>query len=69
VDREARLTFAAYRALGGLEGAVDKEAEAALQALGEAERARLPRLLRELAAPPCRMEPSVPVAPGTTFAR
>jgi tetratricopeptide (TPR) repeat protein len=51
VDREARLTFAAYRALGGLEGAVDKEAEAALQALGEAERARLPRLLRELAAP------------------
>jgi hypothetical protein len=51
VDREARLTFAAYRALGGLEGAVDKEAEAALQALGKAERARLPRLLRELAAP------------------
>jgi hypothetical protein len=51
VDREARLTFTAYRALGGLECAVDNEAEAALQALGEAERARLPRLLRELAAP------------------
>jgi tetratricopeptide (TPR) repeat protein len=51
VDHEIRLTFAAYRALGGLEGAVDKEAEAALQALGEVERARLPRLLRELAAP------------------
>ncbi len=45
------LTFAAYRTLGGLEGAVDKEAEAALQTLGEAERTRLPRLLRELAAP------------------
>jgi eukaryotic-like serine/threonine-protein kinase len=45
------LTFAAYSALGGLEGAVDKEAEAALSSLGEAERARLPRLLRELAAP------------------
>ena len=45
------LSFAAYRALGGLAGAVDKEAEAALQVLGEAERARLPRLLRQLAAP------------------
>ena len=45
------LSFAAYRALGGLEGAVDKEAETALQTLGEPERARLPRLLRELAAP------------------
>ena len=31
-------------ALGGLEGAVDKEAETALATLGEAERARLPRL-------------------------
>jgi hypothetical protein len=45
------LSFAAYRALGGLEGAVDKEAETALQTLGEPERARLPRLLRELAVP------------------
>ena len=45
------LSFAAYRALGGLQGAVDKEAEAALQTLREPERARLPRLLRELAAP------------------
>ena len=45
------LSFAAYRALGGLEGAVDKEAEGALQTLCEPERARLPRLLRELAAP------------------
>ncbi len=45
------LTFAAYRALGGIEGAVDKEAESAIAALGEPERAKLPRLLRELAAP------------------
>jgi conflict system STAND superfamily ATPase len=45
------LSFAAYRALGGLEGAVDKEAESALRALSEAERARLPRLLRELVVP------------------
>lgn len=45
------LTFTAYRAFGGLEGAVDKEAEAALKNLGKAELAQLPRLLRELAAP------------------
>jgi hypothetical protein len=45
------LTFAAYGGLGGLEGAVDKEAEAAIRALGQAERTRLPRLLRELAVP------------------
>lgn len=45
------LSFSAYRALGGIAGAVDKEAEAALDTLGEAERLRLPRLLRELAAP------------------
>jgi Novel STAND NTPase 1/WD domain, G-beta repeat len=51
VHGEARLTFAAYHALGGLAGAVDKQAEAALQALGETEQAQLPRLLRELAAP------------------
>ena len=51
VGPETRLTFAAYRALGGLEGAVDKEAEAAFQVLGETERSRLARLLRELAAP------------------
>lgn len=51
VDNKSRLTFAAYHALGGIEGAVDMEAEAALQALGDDERAQLPRLLRELAAP------------------
>jgi len=45
------LSFAAYHALGGLEGAVDKEAESALTALRDTERMRLPRLLRELAVP------------------
>jgi len=50
-DGETRLTLAAYDALGGLSGAIDKEAERAMSALGEAERERLPRLLRQLAAP------------------
>ena len=50
-DHGGQLTFAAYRALGGLEGAVEKEAEAAFARLGETEKARLPRLLRELVAP------------------
>jgi hypothetical protein len=50
-EHQNRLTFAAYQELGGIEGAVDKEAESALKALGEAEWARLPRLLRDLAAP------------------
>lgn len=43
---ETRLTFAAYEALGGLSGIIDREAERALASLGEAEQARLPRLLR-----------------------
>ena len=50
-DHGGQLTFAAYRALGGLEGAVEKEAEAAFARLGATEQARLPRLLRELVAP------------------
>jgi hypothetical protein len=45
------LSYSAYRVLGGLEGAVDKDAEAALQTLGDAERGRLPRLLRQLVVP------------------
>jgi WD40 repeat protein len=49
-DHGGQLTFAAYRALGGLEGAVEKEAEAAFARLGTIEQARLPRLLRELVA-------------------
>ena len=51
LDHGGQLTFAAYRALGGLEGAVEKEAEAAFAKLGATEQARLPRLLRELVAP------------------
>ena len=49
-DHGGQLTFAAYSALGGLEGAVEKEAEAAFARLGANEQARLPRLLRELVA-------------------
>jgi WD40 repeat protein len=45
------LSFVAYRALGGIEGAVDKEAEAAMRALSDAEQARLPRLLRDVVVP------------------
>ena len=44
------LTFDAYRALGTLDGAIDLAAEKALSALGPAERAALPRLLRALVA-------------------
>ena len=51
LDHGGQLTFAAYRALGGLEGAVEKEAEAAFARLGATEQGRLPRLLRELVAP------------------
>ena len=45
----ARLTFAAYAALGGIEGAVDKEAESAISALPQEAQAKLGRLLRQLA--------------------
>jgi len=54
VDGEVRLTHAAYDAMGGLDGAIDHEAERALARLGEAESKALPRLLRELAAPAAR---------------
>jgi tetratricopeptide (TPR) repeat protein len=50
-DGEIRLTHAAYEAMGGLDGAIDHEAERALAGLGEAELKALPRLLRELATP------------------
>ena len=46
VNGEVRLTFAAYRKLGGLDGAIDKGAEAAIEALGETEHAALPRSRR-----------------------
>ena len=48
---ETLLTFAAYREIGGLDGAIDKRAEVAVASLGDAELAALPRLLRQLAVP------------------
>jgi hypothetical protein len=48
VGGETRLTIAAFDALGGLAGVIDREAERAVGALGEAEPAALPRLLRRL---------------------
>jgi len=50
-DGETVLSFAAYRELGGLDGAIDRRAEAAVAPLDEAEQAALPRLLRQLAVP------------------
>jgi tetratricopeptide (TPR) repeat protein len=47
----ARLTHDAYDAMGGLDGAIDGEAERTLKKLGEPERAALPRLLRQLVTP------------------
>ncbi len=49
-DGTATLTFAAYRALGALDGAIDKAAEEAFAALAPAEQDALPRLLRTLVA-------------------
>ncbi|MGV8838917.1 MAG: nSTAND1 domain-containing NTPase [Bauldia sp.] len=51
VGGRARLTFAAYAAIGGMGGAIDRQAEVAFAALGADEQARLPRLLRQLAEP------------------
>lgn len=51
VDGETRLTFAAYEAMGGLDGAIDQTAEHAVRQFGKRELAALPRLLRMLAAP------------------
>ena len=48
---ETRLTFAAYDAIGGLDGAIDRAAEDALKALDATEKEALPRLLRQLAVP------------------
>lgn len=50
-DGNTRLTFAAYDTLGGLAGAIDREAERAIAPLCKEEQERLPRLLRQLAAP------------------
>jgi tetratricopeptide (TPR) repeat protein len=48
VGGETQLTHAAFAALGGLSGIIDREAERAIAALGESELAQLPRLLRQL---------------------
>lgn len=48
---ETLLTFAAYQEIGGLDGAIDKRAEAAVAARSKAEQESLPRLLRQLAVP------------------
>lgn len=51
VDGRVLLSFEAYNALGGIAGAVDRQAERAIEALSLAARDRLPRLLRQLAEP------------------
>jgi tetratricopeptide (TPR) repeat protein len=50
IANEATLTFVAYENLGGLAGIIDREAERAVIGLDELALARLPRLLRQLAA-------------------
>jgi eukaryotic-like serine/threonine-protein kinase len=51
VGGETRLPLKVYKSLGGLKGIVNEAGETALASLGEAEKARLPRLLRQLAVP------------------
>jgi len=51
VGAEIRLPLKVYERLGGLEGIVNEAGETALASLGETEKARLPRLLRQLAVP------------------
>ncbi len=51
VGDETRLPLQVYENLGGLKGIVNEAGETALAPLGEAEKARLPRLLRQLAVP------------------
>ncbi|WP_299437255.1 AAA family ATPase [uncultured Rhodospira sp.] len=48
---EIRLTHAAYDAMGGLDGAINQEADRAIANLGEADRKTLPRLLRLMVVP------------------
>ena len=50
-EKEGVLTFAAYRDMGGLDGAIDERAENAIAPLVAAEQGALPRLLRQLAVP------------------
>jgi formylglycine-generating enzyme required for sulfatase activity len=51
VGDETRLPLKVYEGLGGLKGIVEEAGETALASLGEAEKTRLPRLLRQLAVP------------------
>jgi tetratricopeptide (TPR) repeat protein len=51
VADETWLRLRVYESLGGLKGIIEEAGETALAALGEAEKARLPRLLRQLAVP------------------
>ena len=51
VGDETRLPLRVYESLGGLKGIVNEGGETALASLGDAEKARLPRLLRQLAVP------------------
>jgi eukaryotic-like serine/threonine-protein kinase len=48
---EVRLPLRTYERLGGLKGIIDEAGETALASLGETEKTRLPRLLRQLAIP------------------
>jgi tetratricopeptide (TPR) repeat protein len=49
IGSEARLPLKVYESLGGLKGIVNEAGETALALCSEVEKARLPRLLRELA--------------------
>jgi hypothetical protein len=51
VGGEIRLPLKIYEGLGGLKGIVNEAGEKALASLGEAEKAGLPTLLRQLAVP------------------
>ena len=51
VGGELRLPLAVYRDLGGLQGIIDEAGERAIASVSEQDRARLPRLLRQLAVP------------------
>ena len=64
---ETRLTLKAYDTLGGLAGAIDREGERTVCNLGKEEQERLPRLLRQLAAPAQVAEGAAPGV-GTTLA-
>lgn len=51
VDGQTVLPIDVYQSLGGLKGIVNEAGENALASLGEIEKDRLPRLLRQLAVP------------------